>query len=170
MASSSVLMAPRDITSIILTDGTSGTALDYTLVYKLTDFSFEDVLATREVSHDRGSISHVTPGDDQPSTWSFSVRATEFTNGGADALIDFIKGAGNLAARVTIGTGSFKRNDLFLFKMVMTVEASNHGSVDHTVTFPLCAVDSYSWSEGSPGATFEVSGQCYGAIVYTGPT
>ena len=156
----------RDHTTA-LSDGTAVTPLDYTLNIVPGSFKYDDPGHDEILIRDQGEIAGTRKGNANPITGSYQAYFRQFTDGSEDALIDFIKAGGNLAAMVTTGTNAFK--DFVHVDLVHTVEGTDFGdSADHVATFSDC-VQKYGYDISGEIAVIDVTFTCYGGAAFTGP-
>lgn len=165
MAESNAVKSYR-LGTILLEDGTTPTALSYTVTIEEGNFTFADPKDNRTIVRDRGAIVGLIAGDEQIKSGSFSAHFREFTNAVADGtLIDFIENTGAYAAAVTTGGIESK---LILKKITFTVEGTNCGdAADHVLTLNDVFLV-WDFAEGETdviNVTFEV----YGTVTRTGP-
>ncbi len=166
MGASGTVKVRRDGT-ITLFDG-SGGPVTYTVSYEDGDFSADTLTGAnaddRIVIRDRGAIVGLRKGDTPVGSLSWTVHFREFTNGSAQAILDFITGddvGGTLAS--TGGTGF----EHFLCGVTMTIDGTSHGeTANASVTWNKVLVTA-SFSEGDPDK-LSFTGETYSAPTYTG--
>ena len=85
---------------ITLKDGT-GTPVTLEVAYEEGNLTFDTPKAAQTVIRDRGTISTVRKGDDEPTaSGSFSAYFRQFTDGSeAGSILDFINQTGHYSSR-----------------------------------------------------------------------
>ncbi len=105
MAYSTVPKAKKD-GQIVFNDATTPTAVTLQVAYEEGNFTFDKPVRDEIVVRDRGVITTVRQGDEQPITGSFNFYMREFTDTtNAGSLQDFINGTGNYASNASTGSG-----------------------------------------------------------------
>lgn len=165
MAYSTIPKAKKDGV-IKLLDGTTPTAVELTVAYEEGNFTFETPLRDQTVIRDRGSITTVRQGDEQPITGSFNFYFRQFTDASnAGSIQDFITGTGNYNANASTGSGVSVFVEHYAVNMEFTVAGSSLGDAkDHVATFSQC-VCTLSFAEGDPDG-WTLNFTCYGGITY----
>lgn len=164
MAVSTVMKVRRD-GEIQLTSG-GGAPVSLVVSYEDGNFSASGLAANeaRTVIRDRGTIVGLRKGDDEVPTLSFSVHMAEFSNAGANTILDIVNGTASGATLTSIaGTGY----EQFLLRVKMTCEGTAHGdNADGHVIFDnvLFTAD---FSEGDPNV-LNFQGEIYGSITRGG--
>lgn len=168
MAYSTVPKAKKD-GKITFADGT-GVPITLEVAYEEGNFSFETPVRDEVVVRDRGTITTVRQGDEQPITGSFNFYMREFTDtANAGSIQNFITGTGNYASNVSTGTSGAVYVEHYSVDMEYEVEGTDFGDdADHKAAFSKC-VCVLSFAEGDPNA-FTLNFTCYGGVSYTGPT
>lgn len=162
MADSSVVATRRD-GKITITDGA---ASSYEVTFEVGDFSAAEPGADRVVIRDRGAIVGLRKGDDPVLTFSFSVHMRSLTDSTADNLMDRLYNRGFHNGSPLTGTGG-DGFEQFLQTVVFEADTSAVGSGKvYTATYSKCFMEVSSLSESADGNTIEVSGECYGGVVY----
>jgi hypothetical protein len=162
MADSSVVATRRD-GKITITDGA---ASSYEVTFEVGDFSAAEPGADRVVIRDRGAIVGLRKGDDPVLTFSFSVHMRSLTDTTADNLMDRLYNRGFHNGSPLTGTGG-DGFEQFLQTVVFEADTSAVGSGKvYTATYSKCFMEVSSLSESADGNTIEVSGECYGGVVY----
>ena len=164
MAFSTVPKVRRDGT-ITLKDGGSATLA---IAYEEGNLTFEITKADQTVIRDRGVITTVRKGDQQPAaTGSFSAYMREFadqTNAGS--LVDFINKTNNYSGN-TSATGSVYVEE-YCINIEYDVSGTSLGDdANHKATLSQC-ICTVSFTEGDP-SMFNISFTCYGGVVLDGP-
>jgi hypothetical protein len=164
MAFSTVPKAKKD-GKLTFRDGT-GSPVTLEVAYEEGNFSFETPLRDEVVVRDRGTISTVRKGDEQPITGSFNFYMRQFTDASnAGSIQDFITGTGFYNANVSTGTAGQPYVEHYAVDLTFEVEGTELGDTsDHTATFEKM-VCSLSFAEGDPSA-WTLSFNCYGALTY----
>ncbi len=159
MAESTIVRVKRDGT-ITINDGTAGTAETYTVAYEAGDLAITIPGPTVESFLDRGEFG-TTPslryGNDQPCTFTFTGYLRSTTESDVATLVDLIAQTGYVGSDwvSTLGTNAA----VFAIQMVFTIEGSDHGGTDRTITFDDCVLTG-SITEGDP-TVVSISGTCY---------
>lgn len=168
MALSTTVKVKRD-GSVKLEDG-AGIAVYAT--YTDGDFSASNFGATddRVVIRSRGDIVGLRRGDSTVGSLSMNLHFREFTNTGADSILDFIRGkqahGGGLIDLTSTGGTGFEQ---FLCTVTLTVEGTDHGeNADGTAVFAKVLFTA-DFSEGDPNS-ISLSGEVYGGVTFTGQT
>lgn len=137
-------------------------AISATMQYSNGDFGTSDLgAALREVTHyeARGVITGVRYTTVKPPTFTFTCQATSFTNATAGLALDAVRKTGAFSAAVsTLGANA----EVHAVDCVFTVEGSNFGGADSTLTATNC-VGTASYTEGDPNSV-SVSLTCYGTV------
>jgi hypothetical protein len=169
MAYSTVPKAKKD-GQIVFNDATTPTAITLEVAYEEGNFTFDKPVRDEVVVRDRGVITTVRQGDEQPITGSFNFYMREFTDtANAGSIQDFINRTGNYASNVSTGSGGAVYVEHHAVDMVYTVEGTDFGDdADHVATFSKC-VCVLSFAEGDPNA-FTLNFTCYGGVSFSGPT
>jgi len=169
MAYSTVPKAKKD-GQIVFSDGTTPTAVTLEVAYEEGNFTFDKPVRDEIVVRDRGTITTVRQGDEQPITGSFNFYMREFTDtANAGSIQDFINKTGNYASNVSTGEGGAVYVEHHSVDMVYTVEGTDfNDDADHVATFSKC-VCVLSFAEGDPNA-FTLNFTCYGGVSFSGPT
>jgi hypothetical protein len=161
MSDSNVVATRRDGTITI----TDGAASSYVVSFEVGDFSFSEPNADRVVIRDRGAIVGLRKGDDPVLSFSFSVHMRSLTDTTADNLLDRIYNRGFNSGSLT-GTGG-DGFEQFLQTVEFKADTSGIGSGKvYTATFSKCHLELSSMSESADGDSLEISGECYGGVVY----
>lgn len=157
MAESTIIRTKRDVI-IAYTDGSN----TYTVAYEPGDLSADFPLETINNYLDRG-VMPTTPsirkGDDQPMTFTHTAHLRDAVSAAHATLLDlavrFASGYVATNYTSTIGTSS----DEFTFTLNVTVEGSNFGGSDVTLTWAFCSIRA-SIAEGDP-STVSINGTSY---------
>lgn len=172
MAYSTVPKVRRDGV-IQLIDGT-GSPVTLDIAYEEGNFSFDipgggGAAAAQTIIRDRGTITTVRKGDDEPITGSFSAYFRQFTDGSeAGGVIDFITKDGNYSGNVSTGTSGAPYVEHYAIDIKYEAEGTDFGDdADHSVTLTK-SVCTFSFAEGDPSA-FTINFTCYGGFAFTGP-
>ena len=168
MAYSTVPKAKKD-GKIVFSDATTPTAVTLEVAYEEGNFTFDKPVRDEVVVRDRGVITTVRQGDEQPITGSFNFFMREFTDTtNAGSIQDFINKTGNYLANESTGTGGSVYVEHHAVDITYTVEGTNfNDDADHVATFSKC-VCVLSFAEGDPNA-FTLNFTCYGGVTFTGP-
>ena len=172
MAYSTVPKVRRDGV-IQLIDGT-GVPVTLDIAYEEGNFTFDkpgggDSPAAQTIVRDRGVISTVRKGDDEPITGSFSAFFRQFTDASeAGSVLDFITKAGNYSANISTGTTGAPYVEHYAINIKYEAEGTDFGDdADHSATLAK-SVCTFSFAEGDPSA-FTINFTCYGGVSFTGP-
>lgn len=172
MAYSTVPKVRRDGV-IQLIDGT-GVPVTLDIAYEEGNFTFDkpgggDSPAAQTIVRDRGVITTVRKGDDEPITGSFSAFFRQFTDGSeAGSVIDFITKDGNYSGNTSTGASGSVFVEHYCIDIKYEAEGTDFGDdADHSTTLSKC-VCTFSFAEGDPSA-FTINFTCYGGATFTGP-
>jgi len=170
MAYSSVPKVRRDGV-IQLIDGT-GVPVTLDIAYEEGNFTFDkpgggDSPAAQTIVRDRGVITTVRKGDDEPITGSFSAFFRQFTDASeAGSVIDFITKDGNYSGNT--GTTGTVYVEHYCIDIKYECAGTSFGDdADHSATLSQ-SVCTFSFAEGDPSA-FTINFTCYGGVTFTGP-
>jgi hypothetical protein len=160
MAASVAVKVKRDGT-LTLTNGTA----TYTVSYANGNVSFDGgAKASRVVIMNRGTIVGLRKGDDPVPTLTFDVHMRDFTDGSADALVDFLDKTGSASAHSSVASNAFEQ---YMIDITLTIEGTDLGdSSDHTAKANTCLA-TWSFAEGDPD-TISVSCEVYEGFTFTG--
>lgn len=171
MAYSTVPKTKRD-GIIYLKDGTTPTPISLQVAYEEGNLQFEPTKAAQTVIRDRGAISTVRKGDDEPAaTGSFSAYFRQFTDTTPEvgSIIDFINKTQQYASNVSTGRTGTPYVEEYCIDIEYRVEGTDLGDdTDQSATLSKC-ICTFSFAEGDPSA-FTISFTCYGGVVYANPT
>lgn len=162
MAESTVVKNFRD-TTILIEDGTTPAALDYTVAYEAGDASFDIGKYEISVYRDRGDICSVRKTNQGLPSGSFSVHFRELS-GVDETLTDILDQKGAFSGAVsTLGAAA----DVYTVKLSFTIAGTVHGddNGDNVITFDDCYC-TWSYSDGDPSSV-SVSWTCHGAVTQT---
>ncbi len=162
MAYSTIPKVRRDGV-LTLKDGT-GTPVELEISYEEGNFTFDVAKEDQTVIRDRGTISTVRKGDEQPITGSFNAYMRQFTdNSEAGSILDFINKTGHYNSNVSTGSG-VPFIEHYCIDIVYKVEATSLETLDHSATLSKC-ICTVSFAEGDPSA-FSISFTCYNGVTY----
>tara|TARA_Y100001973_G_C5205094_1_gene340937 strand:+ start:4400 stop:4900 length:501 start_codon:yes stop_codon:yes gene_type:complete len=163
MAYSTIPKVKKDGT-IILTDGSANSL---TVAYEEGNFSFDFPLEDAIVIRDRGTISCVRKGDNQPITGTFSFYFRDFTDSEVGGVRDFITKQNAYSANTSTGTAGSPYVEHYCISIKYEIDSSldGHSSTNSAATLAKCTC-SFSFSEGDPSA-FSISFTAYGGVTYT---
>ena len=159
----SVVVGTRRDGKITITDNA---ASSYEVSFEVGDFSSAEPGADRVVIRDRGAIVGLRKGDDPVLNISFSVHMRSLTDTTADNLMDrlYNRGFHSGAPLTSTGGDGFEQ---FLQTVEFKADTSGIGSGKvYTATFSKCHLELSSMSESADGDSLEISGECYGGVVY----
>ena len=145
---------------ITFKDGTTPTALSYTVAYEAGDLNLTIPGPTVNVFLDRGEFGS-TPslryGDDQPMTFTFTAYLRSTTEAAVATLMDIITQSGHVGStwESTLGDDA----EVFTLTLEFEIEGTDHGGTDRTITLNHCWVTG-SLAEGDPN-TISISGTSY---------
>ena len=152
---------------ITLKDGT-GSPVTLEVAYEEGNLTFDTPKAAQTVIRDRGTISTVRKGDDEPTaSGSFSAYFRQFTDGSeAGSILDFINQTGSYASNVSTGSTGTPFVEFYCIDLEYQVDATALGDdAATTATLSKC-VCTASFTEGDP-SSFTLNFTSYGAIAYT---
>lgn len=171
MALSNIPKVRRDGT-ITLQDGT-GTPVTLDVNYEEGNLTIDNLSSSaredQTVIRDRGTITTVRKGDQQPLTGSFTAYFRQFTSGTAGAILDFIQQTGAYSGNISAAASGSPYVEFYCIDIKYNSDGTSVGDdTDSSVTLERC-VCTASFSEGDP-STFTINFTCYGAVSYTGTT
>jgi len=152
---------------ITLKDGT-GTPITLEIAYEEGNLTFDTPKAAQTVIRDRGAITTVRKGDDEPAaSGSFSAFFRQFTDGAeAGSILDFINNTGNYHTNNSTGATGVPFVEFYCIDIEYQVDATALGDdAATTATLSKC-VCTASFTEGDP-SSFTINFTSYGAIAYT---
>lgn len=153
---------------IKLKDGTGPTPIELTIAFEEGNLTFDTPKAAQTVIRDRGTISTVRKGDDEPvASGSFSAFFRQFTDGSeAGSILDFINKTGHYASNISTGSSGTPFIEFYCVDLEYTIDATALGDdAATTATLSKC-VCTASFTEGDP-SSFTINFTSYGAIAYT---
>lgn len=165
MSYSTVPKVRRDGT-LVLKDGGSATL---EIQYEEGNLTFDVTKPDQTVIRDRGSITTVRKGDDQPAaTGSFSAYMREFAdNTNTGSIIDFINKTNSYSSNVT-ATSSGIYIEEYAIHIEYQVEGTTLGDdANHKATLNSC-IATVSFTEGDP-SMINISFTTYGPVTLEGP-
>lgn len=150
-----------------------GGAVTLDISYEEGNFTFDNIASeAREdqtVIRDRGVISTIRKGDQQPLTGSFSAYFRQFKSGTAGAVLDFIQKTGAYSGNASTGSSGTPYVEFYCINIKYNSDGTAVGDdTDSSVTLERC-VCTASFSEGDP-STFTINFTAYGTVTYTGTT
>ena len=165
MAYSSLPKTRRDGV-ITLKDGT-GVAVELEIAYEEGNLTFDTPKAAQTVIRDRGTISTVRKGDDEPTaSGSFSAFFRQFTDGSeAGSILDFINQTGNYSSNTSTGSTGTPFVEFYCIDIVYQVDATSLGDDAATSATLSKCVCTASFTEGDP-SSFTINFTSYGALTY----
>ena len=151
---------------ITLKDGT-GTPVTLEVAYEEGNLTFDTPKAAQTVIRDRGTISTVRKGDDEPTaSGSFSAFFRQFTDGSeAGSILDFINQTGNYSSNISTGSSGTPFVEFYCIDIVYECDAQSLGddaATSATLTKCVCTA---SFTEGDP-SSFTLNFTSYGALTY----
>ena len=151
---------------ITLKDGT-GTPVTLEVAYEEGNLTFDTPKAAQTVIRDRGTISTVRKGDDEPTaSGSFSAYFRQYTDGSeAGSILDFINKTGYYSSNVSTGSSGTPFVEFYCIDLEYQVDATSLGddaATSATLTKCVCTA---SFTEGDP-SSFTINFTSYGALTY----
>lgn len=151
---------------ITLKDGT-GSPVTLEVAYEEGNLTFDTPKAAQTVIRDRGTISTVRKGDDEPTaSGSFSAYFRQFTDGSeAGSILDFINKTGNYSSNESTGSSGTPFVEFYCIDLEYQVDATSLGddaATSATLTKCVCTA---SFTEGDP-SSFTINFTSYGALTY----
>jgi hypothetical protein len=151
---------------ITLKDGT-GTPVTLEVAYEEGNLTFDTPKAAQTVIRDRGTISTVRKGDDEPTaSGSFSAYFRQYTDGTeAGSILDFINKTGYYSSNVSTGSSGTPFVEFYCIDLEYQVDATSLGddaATSATLTKCVCTA---SFTEGDP-SSFTINFTSYGALTY----
>ena len=142
-----------------------GGATTLTIEYEEGNFTFDVAKDDQTVIRDRGTISTVRKGDEQPISGSFNAYMRQFTDiPEAGSVLDFINQTGKYSGNTSTGLSGTPFVEHYSIDIEYKVEATALEGLDHTATLSKC-VCTVSFAEGDPSA-FSISFTSYGGVIY----
>ena len=163
MAYSNLPKTRRD--GVITLRDATGTLLQ--VAFEEGNITFDTPKAAQTVIRDRGTISTVRKGDDEPSaSGSFSANFRQFTDGSeAGSILDFINKTGNYSTNVSTGSTGTPFVEFYCIDIVYECDATSLGDDAATsATLAACVVTA-SFSEGDP-SSFTLNFTSYQGVTY----
>ena len=165
MAYSSLPKTRRD--GVITLKDATGTPVTLEVAYEEGNLTFDTPKAAQTVIRDRGTISTVRKGDDEPTaSGSFSAYFRQFTDGSeAGSILDFINKTGNYSSNVSTGSSGTPFVEFYCIDLEYQVDATSLGddaATSATLTKCVCTA---SFTEGDP-SSFTINFTSYGALTY----
>lgn len=146
---------------ITLTDGTSGTAKTYEVIYEDGDFSVTGVSKDQNavvVFKDRGRNYAARETEDQDLEFTFSAHAVGWADGTEAGLLDVVTRTGAWAAAASILPIAY--GDAYMLQLAFLEERSSLGATaDCSLTLKYCKLQA-DFAEGIPGK-FTIKGTAY---------
>lgn len=168
MAYSTVPKVRRDGTITLLDSGGTNSLV---VAYEEGNLTFDLTKSDQTVLRDRGVISTVRKGDDQPiATGSFTAYMRQFTSATAGSIIDFINKTGSYATNVSVAASGSGRT-VFIEHYAIDIQFDVAGTAfgdddgDHQALLKS-AVCTVSFSEGDPSA-FSISFTAYEEVAFS---
>tara|TARA_Y100000401_G_scaffold33531_2_gene24913 strand:- start:8082 stop:8591 length:510 start_codon:yes stop_codon:yes gene_type:complete len=169
MAVSTIPKVRRDGTITLLDGGTDVLDIQYEEGNLTIDNLSSSAREDQTVIRDRGSITTVRKGDQQPLTGSFTAYFRQFTSGTAGAILDFIQKTGAYNSNISTAATGTPYVEFHCVNIKYNSDGTAVGDdTDSSVTLERC-VCTASFSEGDP-STFTINFTVYGAVSYTGTT
>lgn len=169
MAYSTLPKTRRD--GVITLSDATGTPVTLEIAYEEGNVTFDTPKAAQTVIRDRGTITTVRKGDDEPSaTGSFSAYFRQFTDGAeAGSILDFINKTGFYSSNVSTGNSGTPYVEFYCIDIQYQVDATSLTDTEtHEATLSKC-VCTASFTEGDP-SSFTINFTCYGGVSYTAST
>jgi hypothetical protein len=165
MAYSTLPKTRRD--GVITLRDATGTPVELIIAYEEGNLTFDTPKAAQTVIRDRGTISTVRKGDDEPAaSGSFSAYFRQFTDGAElGSILDFINKTGAYASNISTGTAGTPFVEFYCVDIEYQVDAQSLGDDSaHTATLGACVVTA-SFTEGDP-SSFTLNFTCYQGVTY----
>ena len=152
---------------ITLKDGT-GTAVELIIAYEEGNLTFDTPKAAQTVIRDRGVISTIRKGDDEPvASGSFTAFFRQFTDGAeAGSILDFVNKTGHYASNISTGLTGVPFVEFYCISLEYVIDATALGDPSATTATLTKCVCTASFTEGDP-SSFTINFTSYGAIAYT---
>ena len=166
MAESNIVKTKRDGT-ITIEDGTTPTALSYTVAFEAGDLSLTIPGKTVNLFLDRGELTNppqIRYGDDQVPTGTFTAQLRDVSDATDVTLASILLDSG-VVGSTWVGRGGTDR-EVKTFKITWTIEGTDHGdAADHTIELDYCYITG-SIGDGDP-STISINFTSYGAVYPT---
>lgn len=107
---------------------------------------------------DRGTLSHMRKGDEQPVDVSWTCKFIDFgiQSGATSSVYDILTQTGTASAYTGTNTDE---GDVYTTDLVFTITAPDAGT--EVVTFTLFAIDTIEFAEGDEYNTLTVTGTAF---------
>jgi len=165
MAFSSIPKMRKDGTLTLL-DNAGANTLE--IAYEEGNFTFTPTKRQQVVLRDRGAITTVRKGDEDPiATGSFTVHFRQWTSGDAGGVIDFVNKTGHYASNVSTGSSGTPYIEEYCIDIKYEVDGTAVGDDNSTYTATISkAVCNISFTEGD-ASTINIEFTAYGSVSYT---
>jgi len=152
---------------ITLKDGT-GTPVELIIAYEEGNLTFDTPKAAQTVIRDRGVISTIRKGDDEPvASGSFTAYFRQFTDGAeAGSILDFVNKTGHYVSNISTGLTGTPFVEFYCVSLEYVIDATALGDASATTATLTKCVCTASFTEGDP-SSFTINFTSYGAIAYT---
>ena len=152
---------------ITLKDGT-GSPVELIIAYEEGNLTFDTPKAAQTVIRDRGVISTIRKGDDEPvASGSFTAFFRQFTDGAeAGSILDFVNKTGHYASNISTGLTGTPFVEFYCVSLEYVIDATALGDAAATTATLTKCVCTASFTEGDP-SSFTINFTSYGAIAYT---
>jgi len=152
---------------ITLKDGT-GSPVELIIAYEEGNLTFDTPKAAQTVIRDRGVISTIRKGDDEPvASGSFTAYFRQFTDGAeAGSILDFVNKTGHYASNISTGLTGTPFVEFYCVSLEYVIDATALGDASATTATLAKCVCTASFTEGDP-SSFTINFTSYGAIAYT---
>lgn len=152
---------------ITLKDGT-GSPVELIIAYEEGNLTFDTPKAAQTVIRDRGVISTIRKGDDEPvASGSFTAFFRQFTDGAeAGSILDFVNKTGHYASNISTGLAGTPFVEFYCVSLEYVIDATALGDAAATTATLTKCVCTASFTEGDP-SSFTINFTSYGAIAYT---
>mgnify|MGYP005992777765 FL=1 len=152
---------------ITLKDGT-GSPVELIIAYEEGNLTFDTPKAAQTVIRDRGVISTIRKGDDEPvASGSFTAYFRQFTDGAeAGSILDFVNKTGHYASNISTGLTGTPFVEFYCVSLEYVIDATALGDAAATTATLTKCVCTASFTEGDP-SSFTINFTSYGAIAYT---
>ena len=164
MAFSTIPKMRKDGTLTLLDNGASNTL---EIEYEEGNFTFTPTKRQQVVLRDRGAITTVRKGDEDPiATGSFTVHFRQFTSGDAGGVIDFVNKTGHYASNVSTGSSGTPFIEEYCIDIKYEVDGTQVGETGTYTATISKAVCNVSFTEGD-ASTINIEFTAYGSVTFT---
>jgi hypothetical protein len=151
--------------TLTLMDNAAANTLE--IEYEEGNFTFTPTKRQQVVLRDRGAITTVRKGDEDPiATGSFTVHFRQFTSGDAGGVIDFVNKTGAYSSNVSSGSSGTPYIEEYCIDIKYEVDGTQVGETGTYTATISKAVCNVSFTEAD-ASTVNIEFTAYGSVTYT---